>query len=293
MTQLFPTGVFCAAATPLTASLDPDYGAFVQHCRYLLDEGCDGVALLGTTGEANSFSTAERNALLDAAIEGGIAPERLLPGTGVTAFTETVELTRHALSVGVTTVVMLPPFYYKNVSDDGVFAAYAETLQRIGDERLRVVLYHIPQFSAVPISHAVIERLRTRFPGTFVGIKDSAGDFANMQAMVERFPGFAVLAGAEPLLLRLLRAGGAGCITSSSNLIAKELAFVFRNFADPAKEAEVQAALERACAMRDRVSRFAQIPSIKALLAQRTGNADWRRMRPPLMALAPDEAASV
>ena len=126
MTELYPTGVFCAALTPLHADLTPDAAAFVRHCRYLLDEGCDGVALLGTTGEANSFSSDERRALLEAAVQGGIAPGKLLPGTGVAAFTETVALTKHALSLGVTTVVMLPPFYYKDVSDEGVFAAYSE-----------------------------------------------------------------------------------------------------------------------------------------------------------------------
>ena len=165
------------------------------------------MALLGTTGEANSFSTGERKALLEAAVEGGIAPSQLLPGTGVTALTETVDLTRHAVSLGVTTVVMLPPFYYKSVSDEGLFASYSEIVERVGDSRLKVVLYHIPQFSAVPISFGLIERLRARYPSVFVGIKDSAGDLSNMEAMVERFPGFAVLAGADPLMLPLLREG--------------------------------------------------------------------------------------
>jgi 4-hydroxy-tetrahydrodipicolinate synthase len=121
--DLHPQGVFCAALTPLNADLTPNHTAFLAHCRRLLDDGCHGIALLGTTGEANSFSTGERKSLLEAVLQGGIEPSRLLPGTGVTALTETVDLTRHALSVGVTTVVMLPPFYYKGVSDDGLFAS--------------------------------------------------------------------------------------------------------------------------------------------------------------------------
>ena len=140
--------------------LTPDHDAFVQHCHHLLDNGCTGVAMLGTTGEANSFSGAERRALLEHAVEGGIAPSRLLPGTGVADLTETVELTRHALSMGVTTVVMLPPFYYKQVTDEGLFASYAAVVDRVADPRLRVVLYHIPMFSAVPIPIPVIARLR-------------------------------------------------------------------------------------------------------------------------------------
>lgn len=284
-----PTGVFAAALTPLAADLSPDHAAFIAHCRYLLAEGCDGIAMLGTTGEANSFSARERQALLEAVVAAGIAPDRLLPGTGVAAFSETVELTKHALSVGVNTVVMLPPFYYKGVTDDGVFAAYSEVVQRVADARLRVVLYHIPQFSAVPISHDVIDRLLAAYPTIFTGIKDSAGDIANMTAMVERFPGFAVLAGADPLLLPLLRAGGAGCITATSNLVAADLKFIFQNFNTPALAAEVDAAQARVIAARNRASRFAQIASLKAATSQRTEQEGWLRMRPPLLALTQAE----
>jgi 4-hydroxy-tetrahydrodipicolinate synthase len=291
--MLHPSGVFCAALTPMRADLSPDHAAFVAHCRRLLDDGCDGVALLGTTGEANSFSADERKALLDAAIDGGIAPDRLLPGTGVAALTETVSLTRHALSRGVTTVVMLPPFYYKGVSDDGLFAAYSEIVERVGDSRLRVVLYHIPMFSAVPITVPVIERLLARYPGTFTGLKDSSGDLQHMEDLVARFPGFAVLAGADPLMLPLLKQGGAGCITATSNLVAKDLAFVFRHHADPAQQDAVAAAQARIVAARNRVSVFAQIASLKTLLARSTGNAEWTTVRPPLLGLTMEEAAQL
>jgi 4-hydroxy-tetrahydrodipicolinate synthase len=293
MNDLQITGVFCASATPVTADMAPDHAAFVAHCRRLLDQGCDGIALLGTTGEANSFSGSERKALLEAAVAGGIAPDRLLPGTGVAAWTETVELTRHALSLGVTRVVMLPPFYYKGISDDGLFAAYAGIVERIGDARLRVVLYHIPQFSAVPITFPVIERLRARYPATFVGIKDSSGDLGNMTAMVERFPGLAVLAGADPLMLPLLRKGGAGCITATSNLVAGDLALIYRYYIDPARAAEVEAAQARVVAARTRVSQFAQIASIKTLIARSTGHADWSNVRSPLLPLSAAEAAQL
>jgi len=288
-----PTGVFSAALTPLAADLSPDHASFLTHCRYLLDEGCTGIAMLGTTGEANSFSAKERMALLEAVVAGGISPDRLLPGTGVAAFSETVELTKHALSAGVTTVVMLPPFYYKDVSDDGVFAAYSEIIQRIADDRLRVVLYHIPQFSAVRISHDVIARLLAAYPNTITGIKDSAGKIDNMIAMVERFPGFSVLAGADPLLLPLLRAGGAGCITATSNLVARDLAFIAQNFSDAARAADVDAAQARVVATRNRASKFAQIASLKAMTAERTGLPGWRRMRPPLLALTAEELAAL
>ncbi|MCK1410937.1 dihydrodipicolinate synthase family protein [Bradyrhizobium sp. 76] len=287
--SLHPHGVFSAALTPLDAEFAPDHVRFVAHCRHLLEEGCDGIALLGTTGEANSFSAAERIALLEAVVAAGIAPQRLLPGTGVAALSETIALTRHALSVGVDTVVMLPPFYYKAVTDDGIFASYSEVVQRIGDARLKLVLYHIPQMSAQPISHALIERLRAAYPSTFTGIKDSSGDFANMTAMVERFPGFSVLVGADPLLLPLLRKGGAGCITATSNLVARDLAYVYKHFRDSDDDAALKAAQARIVKARELVSRFPQMASLKALVAERTGHAGWQRLRPPLESLPPEQ----
>lgn len=292
-TDLHPRGVFCAALTPVDADLRPDTEHFVAHCRRLVDDGCTGVALLGTTGEANSFSTSERKALLEAALAGGLAPQQLLPGTGVASLMETVELTRHALSVGVRTVVMLPPFYYKDVTEDGLFAAYAETIERVGDAQLRVVLYHIPQVSAVPIPFGLIERLRARYPQIVVGIKDSAGQLDHMTAMVDRFPGFAVLSGADPLMLPLLRQGGAGAITATTNLVARDLATVYRHHADPARAAEVEAAQARVVAMRTLASVHPQMASLKTLLAERSGHAGWRRMRPPLVPLDAAQTADL
>jgi 4-hydroxy-tetrahydrodipicolinate synthase len=286
-------GVFSAASTPVTAAGDVDASRFITHANNLLADGCNGVALLGTTGEANSFSIAERKSLLDAAIAAGIAPGHLLPGTGLCASADTVELTRHALSLGVTQVVMLPPFYYKSVSDEGVFNAYARVFDSIADDRLRVILYHIPQMSAVPISHGLIERLLIAFPKTVVGIKDSAGDFANMQAMLKSFPGFSVLAGADPLMKPLLEAGGHGCITATSNLVGQQLATVFAHFADPAKVTEVEAAQARIIAVRNISNKYVRIPAIKALIAHRYGDDAWTQVRPPLVKLTPEQCNEI
>ena len=286
------SGVYCASATPVNADLSPDLGAFAAHVQALIADGCDGIALLGTTGEANSFSLAERRTILEAAAN-AVGADRLMPGTGVNALPETIELTRHALSLGVTRVVMLPPSYYKGVSDEGLFRAYAHVIETIGDTRLQVVLYHIPQVSGVPISHDLIDRLVTAFPGTVVGIKDSAGKIENMTAMIARFPGFSVLAGADPLLLPLMGMGGAGCITATSNLVADSLAIVFRHHADPARAAEVKAAQARINAFRDLSNSYVQIPAIKAMVAFRHGAALWTRTRPPLVGLTPAELATL
>jgi len=279
-------GVFCAAATPLMADGEPDIARLAAHAKQLIADGCTGIALLGTTGEANSFSILERQKLLEVTIEAGIKPSQLMPGTGLCAAAETIALTRHALSLGVTKVVMLPPFYYKQPSDEGVFAAYARTIEKIGDARLKIILYHIPQMSAVPLSLSLIEKLIAAYPNTVVGIKDSAGDFANMEKMVKEFPGFAILAGADPLMKPLLEIGGAGCITAAANLIGAQLATVFDHFKDHARKAEIEAIQDRIVKVRGISTKFVQIPAIKAMIARRYNDNAWLNVRPPLVALS-------
>lgn len=181
-------GVFCAAATPLKQDGTPDLRLFGAHARALLEEGCHGVALLGSTGEAASFGLRERMDLLEAALAAGVPTDALLPGTSVPSVTDTIALTRHAVEAGARGVVMLPPFYYKAFTDEGLFRFYAQVIEGVADDRLRIVLYHIPMLTGVPISHALIARLRDTFPGTVVGIKDSDGKIENMQAMSAAFP---------------------------------------------------------------------------------------------------------
>ncbi|MDK1386019.1 dihydrodipicolinate synthase family protein [Sinorhizobium sp. 8-89] len=286
-------GVFCAATTAVTTDGRPDFRLFIDHCRKLLDEGCHGIALLGTTGEANSFGLKDRMEILDRAIAGGIRPEQLLPGTAQSAVADTIELTRHAIRAGVRGVVMLPPFYYKGVSAEGIYRAYARIIESVGDDRLRIVLYHIPQVSGVAIPHEVVGRLREDFPGIVVGIKDSSGDLENMKAIVKTFPDFGVLAGADPLLLPLLEAGGAGCITASSNLVAAELRLVFDNWNVAGKETEVKAAQEKIVAWRELTNAYVQLPTVKALVARRRGDNGWLRVNPPLVELTDAERDAV
>ena len=207
-------GVYTAALTPLTADLGPDLDLLAGHGRWLLDNGCDGLAVLGTTGEANSFSLDERLLILDGLAEAGIPGEKLMPGTGACALPDAIELTRKALDIGAAGVLMLPPFYYKNPSDEGLFAAYSEIIQKVGDDRLRVFLYHFPQMSGVPITYPLIDRLLKEYPETVIGMKDSSGDFDNMSGAAREFPGFAVFSGSDEFLLPLIEAGGAGCITA-------------------------------------------------------------------------------
>ena len=190
-------------------------------------------------------------------------------------------------------MVMLPPFYYKGVSDEGLYAAYSRIIEGVGDNRLQVILYHIPQMSGLPISLDLIARLRAAFPQTVVGIKDSAGKLDNMQAMIERFPGFAVLAGADPLLLPLMQMGGAGCITATSNIVARDLATVFRGANDPSQAEAVARAQDRINAWRNLSNSYVQIPTIKAMVAHLHGDPGWTRTRPPLMPLSAVELAEL
>jgi len=282
-------GVFSAAATPVNADYSPDHGALVAHSKQLLADGLHGVALLGSTGEANSFSSAERMAMLEAVVKGGVAPDALLPGTGLCALPETIALTKHALSLGVTKVVMLPPFYYKGVSDQGLYDGYSHVLDSIADDRLQIVLYHIPPISQIPLSHDLIGRLIERYPHTIAGVKDSGGALDNMIGMVKRFPTLSVLAGADPLLLPLLEQGGAGCITATSNLAGKQLRTVFDKFADPSAAAEVEAAQKRIVGLREASNSFPQIPTIKAMVARRYGAPSWASTRPPLVRLTDEQ----
>jgi 4-hydroxy-tetrahydrodipicolinate synthase len=278
-------GVFCAAATPVLETGAPDHHAFAAHCHALLREGCHGIALLGTTGEANSFGVGQRRDILEKAIESGIEAARLMPGTSQTSVADTVNLTRHAVEAGVAAVVLLPPFYYKGVPDEGLFRFYAEVIEGVGSSALRVILYHIPPVAQVGIAPALVSRLREVFPGIVVGIKDSSGSLASMEAFARSFPSFAVLAGADPLMLPLLRTGGAGCITSSANLIAAHLRVVFDHWNDQSSGERVAVAQQRIEAWRALSNAYVQLPTIKAMLARRRDHWGWTRVRPPLVQL--------
>jgi len=283
------SGVFAAALTPLKDDLIPDDEAFVAHCRWLLKQGCDGLAVLGTTGEANSFSLKERIRMMEALVEADIPAACLIPGTGCSSITDSAILTRRAVELGVGGCLMLPPFYYKNVTDDGLFAAFSEVIERVGDARLRVYLYHFPQMSAVPISFELIERLLKRYPGTIAGMKDSSGDLANMTAAAKAFPGFAVFSGSDDLILPLLKAGGAGGITAINNISAPLAAKVVADWRGPGADA----AHDLLCELRRVITAYPLTAALKELMARHSGRNSWRNIRPPLVPLGGDDAAAL
>jgi 4-hydroxy-tetrahydrodipicolinate synthase len=277
--------VLAPVLTPFGRDLSPDPARLVAHCRWLLAHGCSALAPFGTTSEANSLAVGEREALLEALLEGGIPPDRLVPGTGCCAFPDTVRLTRHAVSRGCAGVLVLPPFYYKGVSDDGLFRAFAEVIERVGDDRLRVYLYHIPPVAQVGLGAALVERLLSAYPRAVAGMKDSSGDLANTKAMLDRFAarGFDVFVGSERFLLAGLRAGGVGCITATANVNAAAIDGLFRAWRAP----EADGLQERLNAVRAALERAPVIPGLKATLAHHAGDPGWETLRPPLVPLDP------
>jgi 4-hydroxy-tetrahydrodipicolinate synthase len=242
------------------------------------------LAVFGTTSEANSMSTGERIGLLDALIDAGIPAGRLLPGTGMCALTDSATLTAHAALNGCKGVLMLPPFYYKAVSEDGLYASFAQVIERVGNSRLKVYLYHIPPVAQVPIGFGLIERLRRDYPQTVVGIKDSSGDAANTAELIRRFPDMAVFPGAESYLLSALRQGAAGCISATANINSAGIAKLIAGRDAP----DAEGVQEKIAQVRRIVQGYPMIAALKGLLARALNDPRWRNIRPPLEAL--DEA---
>jgi 4-hydroxy-tetrahydrodipicolinate synthase len=283
-------GVLAPVVTPFTADYRPDPGRFVRHCQWLISQNVS-LACFGTTSEANSLSVNERMDLLEALLAAGIEPARLMPGTGLCSLSNTVQLTAHAVRNGCAGVLMLPPFYYKGVSDEGLFRHYSEVIQQVGDRRLRIYLYHIPPVAQIGITLALIERLRKAYPETVVGLKDSSGDWHNTLAILERFAadGFAVFPGSETFLLAALRNGGAGCISATANVNPAAIYRLYSTWQDGDAEAQ-QEALN---VVRNAISRQPLIPGVKAVIAHYAGDPGWMTLRPPLVELTADQQAKV
>ena len=284
-----PKGVLAAVLTPMDRDLNPDHQAFTAHCRRLLASGCHALAVFGTTGEGTSFSTNERLAALEALVENGVSGEALLPGTGSCALTDTVHLSRAALEAGAAGVLVLPPFYYKDTGDDGLFRFFTEVVERVGDDRLRLYLYHIPQMTGIDLGLPLISRLIEAYPGVIAGTKDSSGDRERITTLCREFPDFSVLAGTETLLLDTLRSGGDGCISATVNVTSR-LARRVHDAHARGKEDEAEALQKHLTELRASIEAYPVIPALKRLMAGLTGDEVWRNLRPPLTELDEERA---
>ncbi len=282
-------GVIAPVLTPFDNSGAVAHDLYVEIAKRLLSDGCVGLAPFGTTGEALSVGMEERMGALETLVRAGVEPARLIPGTGLTNLPDTARLCRHAVDLGCAGVMTLPPFYFKNVADEGLYAYFADLIERVAEPRLRIYLYHIPQVSGVGIPPAVVRRLRHGFPEQIVGIKDSSGVWENTSALLD-IPGLIVYPGSELPVIQAMEKGAPGCISATANLNARAIAEVIATWsAGDAQRARTQH--EPVKRFRLLLQDYAPIPAQKRLLALSTGDGRWANVRPPLLAM--DEQAGL
>ncbi len=280
------SGVIAPVLTPFGEDGNPDAGRFVDHAHWLMQEGCTGLAPFGTTSEANSLGLDERMELLEELVDDGIDAAKLMPGTGTCSLADTIMLTRHAMDLSCGGVLMLPPFYYKGPSEEGLFRFFAEAIEGVGDDKLKVYLYHIPPVAQVGFSLPLIGRLIKAFPDNVVGLKDSSGDWSNTAAILEAYPNFEVFPGSEIFLLDGLRKGGAGCISATCNVSASAIRNVYDNW----KTADADKLQAGITALRKAIQAYPMIPALKALIAHYRQDAGWAKVRAPFTELPAAEA---
>lgn len=277
--------VYAPVVTPFKPNLEVDLRRFQEHCEWLVDQGA-GLAIFGTNSEANSISLGERSKALHALLDAGINPKKILVGSGTCSVPETVQLTREAVENHCEGALVLPPFFYKNVSDEGLYAYFAQVIDAVGSEELKVYLYHIPQFTGVPITPGVVDRLLKAYPTTIAGIKDSSGDWSNTEQFLTRFPDIDIFPSSEALLEKALPLGAAGCISATANVQPRAIASAIDAYGTPVYP-QLQSAIS---AVRKVVQGYPMVGALKRIVAQRTGESSWSTVRPPLTALLDEPA---
>jgi 4-hydroxy-tetrahydrodipicolinate synthase len=277
------SGVIAPVLTPFGDDGAPDPDRFIDHAHWLIEEGCTALAPFGTTSEANSLGLDERLELLEALIDGGIDPAMLMPGTGACSVPDAVILTEHAVDAGCKGCLMLPPFYYKNPSEEGLYRFFSDVIEDVGEDDLRIYLYHIPPVAQVGFPLPLIGRLKKAFPGVIAGMKDSSGDWSNMKAVLETHPDLEFFPGSELHLLDGLRNGAAGVISATANVTPGPMRALFDSWEKDAAGAEAQQA--SISALRNAVQAYPVVPLLKALVAHYRGDEQWAEVRPPFEVL--------
>jgi len=274
--------VLSPAITPFHPDGSPDKAKLAKHCQWLQANRV-GMAVFGTNSEANSMSARQKIMVLEELIDGGLNPNNVMPGTGACSVDDAVVMTRAAVNAGCAGVLMLPPFYYKDVSDDGLFAFYADVIEKIADANLKIYVYNIPPVTKIGLSLSLLERLVKAYPNTVIGMKDSSGDWPYTESVIKALAGsgFRVYAGSEVFLLRTLKAGGVGCISATANVNPKAIAQLAARWQEPGADT-LQESLS---AVRAIFAQFPMIPGMKAAVAHYSTDPDWLRVRPPLLPL--------
>jgi len=295
-------GVLAPVITPFKADLAPESQRFIAHCKWLLSQNC-GLAVFGTNSEANSLSMEERAMLLDELVVAGVDPSRMMPGTGCCSITETVKLTKQAAGNGCAGVLMLPPFYYKDVSEEGLYRYFSEVVQRVGDARLKIYLYHIPPVAVVGITPKLVERLLAAYPSAIAGMKDSSGDWSNTKIFLDAFAEtaraartFDVFVGSESFLLANMRNGGVGTISATANVNPAAIHKLYTEWdtVDDADHADQQQSKLNVLRGVFSNRKFpSMIAALKQAIAIYADDPAWRTVRPPLVELTPEQAKTL
>jgi 4-hydroxy-tetrahydrodipicolinate synthase len=294
-------GVLAPVVTPFGGDLSPDRERFIAHCKWLLSQEC-GLAVFGTTSEANSLAAEERSMLLDALVAAGVDTSRMMPGTGCCSITETVKLTAQAVKHGCAGVLMLPPFYYKSVSEEGLYRYFSEVVQRVGDARLKIYLYHIPPVAVLGITTGLVERLLAAYPNAIAGMKDSSGDWNNTKTFLDAFAksGFDVFVGSESFLLAGMRNGGAGTISATVNVNPAAIHKLYaewvrsRTGGNSAVRADLDEQQARLNVVRDVFGKkYAMISALKQAIAIYANDPAWAKVRPPLVELTAEQVKTL
>jgi 4-hydroxy-tetrahydrodipicolinate synthase len=299
-------GVLAPVVTPFKADLAPDSQRLIAHCKWLLSQNC-GLAVFGTNSEANSLSMEERTMLLDELVAAGVDPSRMMPGTGCCSFMETVRLTAQAVEHGCAGVLMLPPFYYKDVTEEGLYRYFSEVVQRVGDARLKIYLYHIPPVAVVGITTGLVERLLAAYPNAIAGMKDSSGDWNNTKTFLDAFAArsarpaptaraartFDVFVGSESFLLANMRNGGVGTISATANVNPAAIHKLYAVASAVSADVDLEAQQSKLNVVREVFSsrKFpSMIAALKQAIAIYADDSAWRTVRPPLVELTTEQA---
>jgi 4-hydroxy-tetrahydrodipicolinate synthase len=276
-------GVIAAVPTPVDTMGIPQKDLFLSHCSWALENGCDGLNILGSTGEANSFGSEARKTIMGWAAE-NLDRSKLMVGTGTPSLRESVELTKHADTLGFGVALVLPPYYYKPVSEDGLFSWYARLHEALSDAKIEVYFYNFPNMTGLIIPVSVIERLHSKWPKRFRGIKDSSGDLDYCRALTSAMPDLAVFPSSEVTLGEAVKSGFAGCISATTNQTGPLCAKIWAE-----KNSPNPALLDQVSELRQSISATSLIPAIKYLVAQRIGNPEFEHLVPPFCELSEDQ----
>lgn len=268
--------------TPFNDDLSIAYDLYVEHAKWLLAEGIHFISPFGTTGEALSVTVEERIAAVDALIDGGIDPAVLMPGSGVCNLEDTVKLTSHAVERGCRAVMTLPPFFYKNASDDGLFTYFTRFVEAVDSPSLKVCMYHIPPMAGIGFTPSLAQRLAAQYPDVFIAYKDSSGDFENTKAVIEAAPTVAVFPGSEHFLKEGIENGGMGCISATCNVNPAGIRHVY-DAAVGAESDDLEKINADMITFRKTIEKYGPIPAMKGMLAEKSGDARWRTVRPPIL----------